>query len=101
MPTKQMSYKRLMEVYQFALRKNGFKVTRTSYFVYCNGIRDKKAFDARLEFNISLIPYTGNDSWVEGTLVKIKKCLNSKRVHGYTDGGEWSRYQRELRKLNR
>ena len=61
----QDGYKRQMEIYQWLFRQSGFKVADTGYFVYCNGDKDKKAFDAKLEFNITLIPYKGNDSWVE------------------------------------
>lgn len=74
----QMSYKRQMEMYQWLLRKMGYKVSNTGYFVYCNGKTDKKAFDGKLEFDIDLILYTGDDSWVEGALKDIKKCLDGK-----------------------
>jgi len=74
----QGGYKRQMEIYQWLLRKNGLKVSDTGYFVYCNGKTDRKAFDGKLEFDIDLLPYTGDDSWIEGMLVKIKKCLDGK-----------------------
>ena len=92
----QMGYKRQMEVYQWLLRKNGFQVSDTGYFVYCNGIKDKEAFDAKLEFTIKVIPYTGDDSWIEKTLVKIKKCLENGSAPDYTDGCEWCDYQKEV-----
>jgi CRISPR/Cas system-associated exonuclease Cas4 (RecB family) len=71
----QEGYKRQMEVYQWLFRKNGFRVSNTGYFVYCNGNTDKEAFDARLEFDIKVIPYEGDDSWVEKTIYEIKNCL--------------------------
>ena len=71
----QISYKRQVEVYQWLFRMNGFKVSDIAYFVYCNGDADKEAFDGRLEFDVKIIPYTGNDRWVELALAKIKKCL--------------------------
>ena len=37
----QISYKRQVEIYQWLLRKNGFDVQDTAYFVYCNAIRKK------------------------------------------------------------
>jgi hypothetical protein len=43
--------------------------------VYCNGKRDREAFDARLEFDIKLIPYVGDSSWVEGVIFRAKECL--------------------------
>src|SRR4030067_355482 len=59
----QISYKRQMEIYQWLFRKNGFKVSSIGYFVYCNGITDRKAFDGKLEFDVRLIPYEGDESW--------------------------------------
>ncbi len=76
----QIGYKRQMEVYQWLLRQNGFRVSKTGYFVYCNGDADKEAFDAKLEFAIKIIPYTGDNLWVEGTLEDIQKCLMSDTI---------------------
>ena len=73
----QISYKRQMEFYQWLFRKNGFKVFNTGYFVYCNGNTDKEAFDGKLEFDIKVIPYVGDDSWVEKTLSDVFECLRS------------------------
>ena len=74
----QDGYKRQMEIYQWLLRANGYKVSDTGYFVYCNGRTDRKAFDAKLEFDITLIPYEGSDVWIEKTIIKIQKCLMGK-----------------------
>jgi len=71
----QESYKNQMEIYQWLLRQNGFKVSDTGYFVYVNGRRDREAFDGKLEFDVKLIPYKGSDAWVEETIFEIKKCL--------------------------
>lgn len=72
----QISYKRQMEVYQWLLRQNGFPVAETGYFVYTNGRFDLDGFNNRLEFKTKLIPYAGNDSWVEPTLLKMKECMD-------------------------
>ncbi len=72
----QISYKRQMEVYQWLMRKNGFKVSPIGYFVYVNGRTDKKAFDGKLEFDVSILPYEGDSSWLEPTLQKIKETLD-------------------------
>jgi hypothetical protein len=71
----QQSYKRQMEFYQWLLRRQGLAVARRGWFVYCNGRRDLAAFNARLEFRIKLIPYEGDDGWVEGTLARIREAL--------------------------
>lgn len=72
------SYKKQMEVYQWLFRQNGFKVLPTGYFVYANARQDKEinAFDAKLDFDINLIPYTGDDSWVEPALIEMKNVLS-------------------------
>ncbi|MBI1952474.1 PD-(D/E)XK nuclease family protein, partial [Candidatus Saccharibacteria bacterium] len=71
----QIAYKRQIEVYQWLFRANDFKVSDTAYFVYCNGKQDSPSFDAKLEFDIKLIPYTGDDKWVEPAIINLKKCL--------------------------
>ena len=71
----QISYKRQMEVYQWLLRQNGFKVSDTGYFVYTNARKDLDVFDDKLVFKTKVIPYTGSDSWVEPTLKDMKKTM--------------------------
>lgn len=71
------AYKRQMEVYQWLLRKNGFTVSSLGYFVYCNGTTDRKAFDAKLEFDVTVLPYEGDDAWVPGVLRAMKVCLDA------------------------
>ena len=66
-----------MEFYQWLLRNNGLSVSDTGYFVYCNGRRDLERFDGKLEFNIKVIPYTGSDDWVKGTLREVFETLES------------------------
>ncbi|MFQ5574659.1 MAG: PD-(D/E)XK nuclease family protein [Terriglobia bacterium] len=73
-------YKRQMEVYQWLLRQNGHAVSSTGYFVYCNGQADREAFDGKLDFDVTLISYAGNDEWVEQTIHSIHECLNSDTV---------------------
>ena len=76
----QDGYKRQMEVYQWLMRQNGFEVSSTGYFVYANGRRDKESFDGKLEFDVTIIPYKGSDSWIPKTLEKIKLCLVSEII---------------------
>lgn len=76
----QMAYKRQMEIYQWLFRQNGFPVSPTGYFVYCNGRRDAAAFDGKLEFDIDVISYTGTTAWIEPALSDIKQCLMSDKI---------------------
>jgi CRISPR/Cas system-associated exonuclease Cas4 (RecB family) len=71
----QISYKRQMEIYQWLLRQNGFKVNPTGYFVYTNAKYDGESFKDNLQFVTKLIPYEGSDDWIEGVLLSMKDCL--------------------------
>ena len=73
----QDGYKRQMEIYQWLFRKNGFRVSDTGYFVYCNGDTDRAAFDGKLEFDIKLIPYVGRGDWIEATVRSLYECLQT------------------------
>lgn len=73
----QISYKRQMEIYQWLLRQRGFRVSDTGWFVYCNGIRNRERFDSRLDFRISLLPYTGESGWIADTLSDIRSVLSA------------------------
>ncbi|HUC90219.1 MAG TPA: PD-(D/E)XK nuclease family protein [Patescibacteria group bacterium] len=99
----QISYKRQMEVYQWLLRHNGLTVHPTGYFVYANGRTDLDGFFNKIEFRTKVIPYTGDDSWVEGTLLKMKKCMDGDipAVGESIMGGEcgFCSYARERTKL--
>lgn len=92
----QISYKRQMEIYQWLLRKNGFDVSDTGYFVYCNGKKDRPAFNGVLEFDIKLIGYTGDSSWVDGTIMDIKSCLDGDGIPDYTEDCDFCKVQKKL-----
>ena len=74
------SYKRQMEVYQWLLRKNGLIVSDTGYFVYCNGQKDREAFDGKLDFDVTIISHTGNDNWVERSVIDAHRCLSDDHI---------------------
>jgi CRISPR/Cas system-associated exonuclease Cas4 (RecB family) len=95
----QIAYKRQMEVYQWLLRQNGFQVSDTGYFVYCNGRLDLDGFNSRVEFSIKVIPYTGKDEWVEPTLFKLKECLESPEMPANNVACEYCAYARSRAEL--
>lgn len=88
----KQTFKRQMEIYQWLLHKNGFKVSDMGYFVYCNGKTDRDIFNGRLEFDLQIIPHKGNDSWVENALIEAKKCLDSGKIPDYCEGCEYCSY---------
>lgn len=94
-------YKRQMEVYQWLLRRNGHAVSDTGYFVYCNGRADSAAFDGKLEFDVTLIPHVGDDSWVEPTLRLIRECLGANELPGAGPDCDYCAYREAVDKVTR
>ncbi|MBU2082361.1 PD-(D/E)XK nuclease family protein [Patescibacteria group bacterium] len=92
----QDGYKRQMEIYQWLFRKNDFKVNDTGYFVYCNGDADKEAFDGKLEFDIKLLPYKGDDSWIEAVILKAHKCLMSDEIPNMGSDCDFCTYRKAV-----
>ena len=95
----QDGYKRQMEIYQWLFRQNGYKVSDTGYFVYCNGNTDKEAFDGKLEFDIKIISYTGNTGWVEPTILEAIKCLNSDVIPQSGDDCDFCKYREAVKEM--
>ncbi len=87
------AYKRQLEVYQWLLRHKGLTVSETGYWVYANGISDKEAFDARLEFEVTLIPHHGSDEWVEGVLADLHACLEADEIPESGAGCDYCLYR--------
>ena len=94
----QITYKRQVEIYQWLLRKSGFKVSNTAYFVYCNGITDKEAFDQKIEFNVKVLPYEGSTDWIDGTLGDIRDCLMGENIPEMNQDCDYCLYRKELAK---
>lgn len=95
----QDAYKRQMEIYQWLVRHNGLKVSDTGYFVYCNGRTDTDRFDGRLEFDITLIPYEGNDDWVESTVIDLHRCLNSDTIPESGEDCDFCSYREAIKSV--
>ena len=76
------AYKRQMDLYVWVLRRMGFDVSEFGYFLYVDGDRFTQTDfiqggSASLEFKCSIIEYKTDLSWVDETLKKIRKLLDS------------------------
>lgn len=91
-PWKQ-AYKRQMEIYQWLLRRKEFAVAETGYFLFVNGRTDLDGFNWRLEFVASLVPYEGDDSWVEQAVTDAHACLNAEAIPEGAGDCEWCAYR--------
>jgi hypothetical protein len=87
------SYKRQLEIYQWLLRRNGLTVSDTGYFLYCNGQKDRKAFDGKLEFDVTLIAHTGNDAWVEQAIIDAHTCLCNDHIPDANEDCDYCSYR--------
>ena len=92
------AYKRQVEMYQWLFRHNGFAVSPMAYFVYANAQKDREAFDRKLDFAMHILPYEGDDAWVDDALLAAHDCLNADRVPPYAEKCEWCAYRREAKK---
>jgi hypothetical protein len=92
-------YKRQMETYQWLLRQNGFKVSNTGYFVYANATKDRDGFNAKLEFELTLIPYVGDASWIDIELLAIKECLDANQLPMPRVDCDYCRYRESTGKV--
>lgn len=92
----KQGYKKQMEVYQWIFRQKGFAVQDTGYFVFANAGKNREKFDGQLVFDLSIVPYTGNDSWVEPTLLDIHRCLSSDHLPSASESCEYCSYRKEI-----
>jgi len=95
----QISYKRQMEVYQWLLRHNGFKVSKRGYFVYCNGKKDENSSGRSLTFDVFVLPYDADDSWIEPKLLEIKQALDDSKIPDSAPKCEFCHYHQAAAKL--
>ena len=92
----QQGYRRQMDFYQWLLRKNGLKVSNVGYFVYCNGDKQKPSFDQKIHFDVSVLEYKGDGSWIEETILQIKELLNQDNVPNYSDDCDYCTYIQDV-----
>jgi len=90
----KQSYKRQMEVYQWIFRKLGFPVSDTGYFIFANAMKNLPKFDGKLEFEMTVLSHKGDDSWVENTLMKMRKTLAQDKIPAQDDSCEYCAYRK-------
>ncbi len=94
----KQGFKKQVEWYQWIFRQNGFNVSDTAYFVYANGLKGERVFDAKIEFEVQIIAHEGDDSWVEPTIFAMKKCLDSDTIPDPSPDCEFCLYRKLIKK---
>jgi RecB family exonuclease len=79
------SYRRQLEIYQWLLRKNGFEVSDTAYWLYTTATQNQEGFNDELKFESNLVSHQGDTSWIKHTLESIYRNLNEPEVAGPGD----------------
>ncbi len=95
----KVQYKRQMEIYQWLFKQNGFKVSDTGYFVYVNGKTDRKAFDAKLEFDVTIIAHKGKTDWIEEVIENLHACLISDEIPSASSECDYCSYLQAYREI--
>lgn len=70
---RQISY------YGYLLKRLGYKINATGYLLYSVASSEQRAFNKKLEFEMRVLSYTIDDSWVERTVREIKYCLTESK----------------------
>jgi hypothetical protein len=93
------AYRRQLEIYQWILRRMGFTVSNTAFWFYETGNNTAKTFDQVIKFDARVIPYEGNDSWVESQLFEMKADLDGYYVPDSASDCEHCNYYAERTRL--
>ncbi len=92
----KQSYKRQMEFYQHLFRLLSFNVCNTGYFVFANATKTREKFDGKLEFDMSIVTHTGDDSWIDEKLTLAKECLMSDKIPSPSENCEFCEYRKRM-----
>lgn len=98
-------YKRQMEMYQWILREKGFKVSSVGFFVYVDGqhrgidgmIDQNEPGVAWMKFDVSLLQYVGDSSWVSSCLHQIKSLLHEASCPIHSEDCEYGKFLYEAK----
>lgn len=69
------SYFRQLEVYQWILKKAGFRVSDLSILLFANADRERPALDNALQFHLSITEHRGSTDWVPDAVHEAVMCL--------------------------
>lgn len=96
-------YRRQAEMYQWIMRRKGFQVSDTAYFLYVDGLSrnrngmliDDDPHTAWMEFEAQIIPYVGDDSWVEDALFNAKALVQQEEPAPHAEDCDKARWLRQ------
>lgn len=100
-------YRRQMEMYQWIARRKGFTVSNIGYFVYVDGqhvgevgmLDQNNPAQAWMRFNTAIIPYVGDDSWVESAILRAKDVLKEESCPSHSEGCEFGLFLAKVEEI--
>ena len=90
------AYRRQIDIYQWLLKMNGFKVADDSIFLYSNALKTPEKFNDTLKFETFVLEYKGSTDWVEGKIKEIKKVLDGDTIPESNEDCETCSYVESL-----
>jgi hypothetical protein len=69
--------------------------------VYANGDASAERFDRTVRFRMTVIPYDGDDSWVEALVIRAKHCLDADAPPTASPGCDWCQFVRDAGELEK
>ena len=72
--------KRQASFYAYLFKKHGYQINNTGYFIYSIANTDKSTFNEKLEFEMRVLPYQIDYSWIEKAIQDIRNCLDQEFV---------------------
>lgn len=105
-PDYKGGYRRQMDMYQWIARSLGYNVSRIGYFVYVDGqhvgesgmLDNANPNQAWMRFNVAVIPYEGDDSWVHDALRRARQLVSEQDVcPDHAEHCELGRYLSEVK----
>lgn len=70
------AYRRQMEVYQWLLAQNGYKVSGIGYFLFAKVNKSSGFAEGKLSFDLFIEPLKGDIRWIENSLFDARKALD-------------------------
>lgn len=89
------AFKRQLDLYSWLGSHNGLAMGASAFLYYCNSRNQPEEFKASLEFDISVIEYPVNLSWIPTALLAARECLNRPFPPPSTGNCDHCRYTEE------
>ena len=93
-------YKIQMDIYVYILRKMGYSVSDTAYFMVCNGEKTPDRFDANMQFVVKLVDYQVDINWVGPKIKEMKQVMDSPDIPETNPNCENCAYIQQAEKLS-